>query len=62
VPKMIIQRDDSLILIDKVLKMTPDERKRLGINKSTLWYMKKNIQNGKRIKIYKNVLKNFKSI
>jgi CRISPR-associated protein Cas1 len=59
---MIIQRDDSLILIDKVLKMTPDERKRLGINKSTLWYMKKNIQNGKRIKIYKNVLKNFKSI
>lgn len=38
--------------------MTPDERKRLGINKSTLWYMKKNLREGKRVKFYdKNLLK-----
>ena len=32
--------------------MTPDERKRHGINKSTLWYMKNNIEKGKRINLY----------
>ncbi|MGI0008153.1 MAG: hypothetical protein ACRD92_00865 [Nitrosopumilaceae archaeon] len=38
--------------------MTPDERKRLGINKSTLWYVEKNIEKGKKIKVYdKNILK-----
>jgi len=38
--------------------MSPEERKRLGINKSTLWYMKNNIKKGKRIKLYrKNKLK-----
>ena len=31
--------------------MTPENRKKLGINKSTLFYMKKNIQQGKNIKI-----------
>ena len=36
--------------------MTPEQRKRLGINKSTLFYMKKNIKNGKSIKIYDKVL------
>ena len=36
--------------------MTPEERKRLGINKSTLFYMKKNLQEGKSIKIYDKVL------
>ncbi len=41
----------------KVLMLTPQDRKRLGINKSTLWYMKKNIKEGKRIKVYDKVLK-----
>ncbi|MEW6044037.1 MAG: hypothetical protein AB1608_07210 [Thermoproteota archaeon] len=36
--------------------MTPEERKRLGINKSTLWYLKKNIQSKGKIKIYDKVL------
>jgi len=36
--------------------MTPDERKRHGINKSTLWYMKKNLNEGKRIKFYGKTL------
>lgn len=55
VPKFKIQRLDSLELLEKILKMTPEERKRLGINKSTLWYMKKNIENGKRINVYDKV-------
>jgi hypothetical protein len=36
--------------------MTPDERKTLGINKSTLWYIKKNLSEGKTPKIYPKIL------
>jgi len=35
--------------------MSPEERRRLGINRNTLWYMKKNILEGKKIKIYEKV-------
>ena len=41
--------------------MTPEERKRLGINKSTLFYMKKNLQDGKSIKIYDKVFNKLKN-
>jgi CRISPR-associated protein Cas1 len=36
--------------------MTHDERKRFGINKSTLWYEKKQLAEGKTVKIYNKVL------
>jgi len=55
IPKTSIERDDDLELRDQILKMSPAERKKLGINKSTLWYMKKNIEAGKSIKIYNKV-------
>ena len=42
IPKMKLNRNDNLELRDKILNMTQDERKRLGINKSTLWHIKKN--------------------
>ncbi len=42
-------------LRDKVLSIDAEGRKKLGINKSTLWYMQKNIKEGKRIKIYEKV-------
>ncbi len=32
------------------------ERKRLGINKSTLWYIKKNLLEDKTTKIYEKIL------
>jgi len=35
--------------------MTPEQRKSLGINKSTLWYMQKNLREVKRIQIYDKV-------
>ena len=36
--------------------MTQEERKRLGINKFTLWYIKKNLSEGKTPKIYEKIL------
>ena len=55
---MKLNRNDELELRERILNMTPDERKKLGINKSTLWYIKKNLSEGKTPKIYeKNLLK-----
>jgi CRISPR-associated protein Cas1 len=56
IPRYQINRDDTSILKEKILSISPQERKILGINKSTLFYMKKNLQNGKNIKIYDKVL------
>ena len=36
--------------------MTPEKRKNLVINKNTLFYMKKNLKDGKNIKIYNKIL------
>ena len=44
---MKLNRNDNLELRERILSMTPDERKKLGINKSTLWYIKKNLSEGK---------------
>ncbi len=56
IPKMKIDRKDNLELREKILNMTPEERKRLGINKSTLWHIRKNFSDGKTPKIYEKVL------
>ena len=50
-----IKREDNADIHSKVLSLTQQDRKRLGINKSTLWYMQKNIREGKRIKVYDKV-------
>jgi len=60
VPPIKINRDDNLELRNKILSMSPEERKRLGINKSTLWYMKKNISSKDKIKIYDKILDRLK--
>ena len=56
IPKMKLNRNDDLKLREKILSMTLDERKRLGINKSTLWYIQRNLSNGKTPKIYEKIL------
>lgn len=61
VPKMEINRDDTILLRQKLLSMTPEQRKKLGINKSTLWYIKKNLQSKDKIKIYDKVLDKVRS-
>jgi len=53
---MKLNRDDNLELREKILNMTQQERKKLGINKSTLWYIKKNLSEGKTSKIYQKIL------
>ena len=53
---MKIERNDNLKLREKILSMTQEERKRLGINKSTLWYIKKNLTDGSTSKIYEKIL------
>lgn len=55
VPNLSFKINDNLILKEKIIKMTPDERRRLGIGKSTLFYVKKNLQEGKSVKIYDKV-------
>jgi len=42
------------------MSLTAEDRKKLGINKSTLWYMQKHIKEGKRIKVYSKVEKKVK--
>ena len=56
IPKIKLNRNDNLELRDKILSMTPDERKKLGINKSTLWHIKKNLSEGKTLKISEKIL------
>jgi len=56
IPKMKLNRNDNAQLKENILSMTNDERKRLGINKSTLWYIKKNLSEGKTPKIYEKIL------
>lgn len=35
--------------------MTPEQRKELSVNKSTLWYIRKNLREGKKIKLYDKI-------
>ena len=50
-----IARNDPNELRNRLLNMTSDGRRKLGIRRNTLWYMKKNINDGKRIKVYQKV-------
>ena len=56
IPSMKIRRNDPIDLQQKILSMSPAERKRLGINKSTLWYHQKKLSEGKKIKVYRKVM------
>jgi len=48
---MKLNRNDNVELRNRILNMTPNQRKELGINKSTLWYIKKNLSEGKIQKV-----------
>ncbi|QLH06011.1 hypothetical protein [Nitrosopumilus ureiphilus] len=56
VPPIKINRDDGLELRNRILSMSNEERKKLEINKSTLWYLKKNVMSKDKIKIYDKIL------
>lgn len=55
IPRVKYERNDDLAIRKAILKMTPEWRKELGINKSTLWYIQKNIREGKKVKLYEKV-------
>ena len=40
IPNVKLKKNDNLKLREKILSMTVKEREKLGINKSTLWYIK----------------------
>jgi CRISPR-associated protein Cas1 len=52
VPHIPIKRNDDTATTDFFLNMTPEQRKELGINKSTLRYIPKNLRAGKKVKLY----------
>ena len=60
IPPIKIKREDNIDIRNKVLNLTPEDRKRLGINKSTLWYIQRHIKEGKRINIYEKVVSKIK--
>jgi len=56
IPKLKLERQDTIFLKEKLLNMPAEERKKRGINKSTIFYIKKNLKENKKIKIYDKVL------
>ena len=56
IPEIGTARNDPTELRNHILSMTSEERKQLGIRRNTLWYMKKNVKKGKRIKVYTKIL------
>ena len=52
-PDMAIGRSDDVESRNRIMSMTLEIRKKLKINKSTLWYRQKKIKEGKTIKTYK---------
>lgn len=55
IPGLELNRVDDVDLRSRIMSMTIEERKRLGIRRNTLWYMRKNIEKSKKIKIYEKV-------
>ena len=53
---MKLNRNDDVELRNKILSMTAEERKELGISKSTLWHIKKNLSERKTTKVSQKIL------
>ncbi len=56
VPEFKIKREDNTDIRSKVLSLMPQDHRRLGINKSTLWYIQRHIKEGKKINVYGKVI------
>lgn len=55
IPPRSVNRNDTSEIQQRILTMTPVERKKLGISKSGLWYLKRKIAEGKPVKVYKKM-------
>jgi CRISP-associated protein Cas1 len=58
-PALASRRNDNLDVQQRILLMAPNERRKLGISKSGLWYQKKKLVDGKTLKIYDKVMSKF---
>ncbi len=56
IPEIKITRNDDNEIREKVISITPEERKKRKINKSTLWYQQKKIKEGKPLKLYQKTI------
>lgn len=45
-----------------MLSLTQGDRKKLGINKPTSWYMQKHVKEWKKIKVYSKVMGKINSV
>ena len=52
IPDIEISRNDTIDMRNKIMSIDPKERKKLKLNKSTLWYQQKKIKENKTIKMY----------
>lgn len=52
IPDIEIKRNDDSNIRNKIAFIDPEERKKLKINRSTLWYQQRKIKEGKPIKVY----------
>lgn len=48
IPSIKINRNDNIEIRDTLLNMTPEERRQVGINRNTLWYIKRIYARAKR--------------
>jgi hypothetical protein len=58
-PSTKLTRIDNHEIREKIIKFLYSKAKQLGINKSTLWYLKQKAVAGKPFKIYKKVRERF---
>lgn len=55
IPSVKCERNDDMELRAKLMEIQLKDAKKLGLNKSTLWYIQKNIRKGKKIELYDKV-------
>lgn len=55
IPSVKCQRNVDMELCEKLLNIQLKDAKKLGLNRSTLWYIQKNIREGKKIELYEKV-------
>ena len=60
-PMRKIDEDDSKELRKMITSMTSSEARKLGINKSTLWYLKKHSHSKKPLRIHKKIINKFEN-
>jgi len=51
-PKPVLHRTDSEAIRSRILSMTTDDARKLGIRRNTLWYLRERAKTGKFFKIY----------